>query len=86
MGFINETANLLGLDFSNTNQTFCYVSPNNGVVIEGFKKIFELSKEKIVVLCEDKKRLEILGNNLFIKEISFKELAINGVISTISFS
>lgn len=85
MGFINETNKLLGIDNSIKNQTFCYVAPNNGVVIEGYKKIYELSKVKISTLCEDGKKLEIIGNNLSIKEISYKELSINGTISTVNF-
>ena len=38
MGFINETAKLLGIDNSLKDQTFCYVSPKHGIVIEGYKK------------------------------------------------
>ena len=85
MGFINETIKLLGIDNSIKNQTFCYVSPKNGVIVEGYKKIYELSNTKITVFCEDGKKLEILGNNLSIKELSYKELSINGTINTINF-
>ena len=86
MGFFNETMKLLGIDNTLKNQTFCYVSPENGVVIEGYKKIYELSNTKISLICEDGKHLEILGAKLSIKEISHKELSINGTINTINFS
>ena len=85
MGFVDETNKLLGIDNSLKNQTFCHVSPMFGIVVEGYKKIYELSNNKIMILCEDKKQLEILGENLLIKEISHKELAINGIIKTINF-
>ena len=85
MGFVDETNKLLGIDNSLKKQTFCYVSPMFGIVVEGYKKIYELSNNKIMILCEDKKQLEILGENLLIKEISHKELAINGIIKTINF-
>ena len=86
MGFIDETAKILGFDHTLKNQTFCYLSPNCGIAIEGYKKIYELSNTKITVLCVDGKKLEILGNNLSIKEISHKELSINGTISTLNFT
>ena len=86
MGFIDETKHLLGIDHTLKNQTLCQVSPNYGVLIEGYKKIYELSNTKIMVLCVDGKKLEIQGKNLKIKEISHKELSINGIISAINFT
>ena len=86
MGFIDETKHLLGIDNTLKNQTLCQVSPNNGILIEGYKKIYELSNTKIRVLCIDGKNLEIQGQNLKIKEISHKELSINGAISAINFT
>lgn len=84
MGFIDETTKLLGIDKDIKNQTFCYLYPSKGIVIEGYKKIYELSNTKITALCEDGKRLEIIGNNLIIKEISYKELSINGIITNLN--
>ena len=84
MGFIDETKKMLNINKDFVNQTFCYLSPENGIVIEGYKKIYELSNTKITVYCEDKKRLEVFGEHLIIKEISFKELAINGKITTVN--
>ena len=86
MGFIDETTKLLGFDNSTANHTFCHISPMFGIVVEGYKKIHELSHNKISVLCQDKKTLEIFGEKLTIKEISYKELCINGVIKSINFA
>lgn len=83
MGFIDETNNILGLsDFSNT--FLCYATIN-GVVVEGYKKIYELSNKKITLFCENAKKIDIIGENLEIKELSHKEICIKGEISSINF-
>ena len=86
MGFLNETAKVLGIDHTLNNQTFCQVFPSHGIVIEGFKKILALERNKIVICCQDNKTLELLGKNLTIKELSHKELSVLGIIETINFS
>lgn len=85
MGFINETAKLLNLD-NQTKQTFCYVSPSNGIVVEGYKKIYELSNTKITLLCDKASKIDLHGENLQIKEISHSEIAITGHIKNINFT
>lgn len=85
MGFINETREVLGLN-NLKNATFCYISPENGIIVEGYKKIHELSNTRIILLCEDSKKLEIIGNKLSIKEIAHKEISILGSIKTINFN
>jgi len=85
MGFIKETREILSLT-NLKNTTFCYISPNKGVVVEGYKKIYELSNIKIILLCEDTKKLEIIGTNLSVKEIAHKEISILGNINTINFT
>lgn len=86
MGFLDETANILGLDEQTMAGTFCYVSPTKGMVVEGYKKIYELSTVKIILLCEDAKKLEIKGKDLKIKEIAHREISVVGNISSIEFS
>ncbi len=85
MGFLNETAKALGIEQGITNQSFCYISPDNGIVVEGYKKVYELSIARIVLLLIDGRRIEILGNNLTIKELSHREISILGSISTVNF-
>jgi len=51
---------------------------------KAYKRIFELSSTKILVLLENNNQIEIIGNNLKIKEISHKELSINGKIKTLN--
>ena len=85
MAFIDETYRLLNIAPTLKNSTLCQVSPSHGLLVEGYKKIYELSNTKIMVLCKDGKKLEIIGTDLKIKEISHKELSINGTISTLNF-
>ena len=85
MGFLDETATALGIDEKTKTNTSCYISFSSGVVIEGYRKICELSNEKISLICEEGKTLTIFGNNLKIKEIAHREISILGTISSINF-
>jgi len=82
MAFVDELNNLLGLE--GKPNTVCHIVFDKGVLIEGYKRIFELSSTKILVLLENNNQIEIIGNNLKIKEISHKELSINGKIKTLN--
>ena len=84
MGFIDETTRALGIDEKLKNKVFCYFSPLHGITVEGYKKIFELSHNKIVLICQNLSKLEIHGEDLKIKEIATSEICIKGRISTIN--
>ena len=84
MGFIDETIKLLNIKEIKDTDSFCYLSFSHGIVIEGYKKIYEISKTKITVLLDNSKQLEIIGQNMIIKELSYKELSINGQITTLN--
>ena len=84
MGFLDETAILLGIDNSRP-ATFTCIRGNNAVVVEGYKKIIELSNTCIKLLCEDNMLLELSGKDIVIKEISHREIAICGDLSGVSF-
>lgn len=85
MGFLDETATALGIDEKTKTNTSCYISFSSGMVIEGYRKICELSNEKISLICEKGKTLTIFGNNLKIKEIAHREISILGTISSVNF-
>ena len=84
MSYIDETAQLLGIKDFDETKAFCYISFEHGIVIEGFKKLYEVSTNNLKILLCDNKQLEILGKNLTIKEISHKELTINGYITNLN--
>ena len=85
MAFLDETAKVLGIDDKIKSKVFCYFSPLHGITVEGYKKIFELSKEKVVLLCQPYSKLEIIGQELKIKEIATSEISIKGRIETINY-
>lgn len=82
MGFIDETADLLEVS---DQSFFIYVKGKSGLTIEGFTKIYELSKTKITLLCDNSCKLEITGSELSIKEISHREITILGQLNSINF-
>ena len=48
-----------------------------------YKKLYEISNSKITLLLTDNKHLEIEGKNLSIKELSYKEICIEGELTII---
>lgn len=85
MSFFNESIKTLCINNS-PNLLYCQVFPDKGITIDGYKKIIELSNSKIIILSEQSKKIEILGRDLLIKEISNRELNIAGTILTINFT
>lgn len=85
MGFYDETKKLLGINKQEFEAPLLSTSPQSGTIIEGYKKILELSDTKIIILCSNNKNLEIIGLNLCIKEMARNEITIKGKITTINF-
>ena len=83
MGFIDETKQNLGLTDNNLNDVVCTFSLANGITVEGYKKILELSETRVVLLCQNAIRLELLGNNFCVQEIAFGEICLSGQIDSI---
>ncbi len=83
MTFSDETKNHLGTFADNVNDVVCTFSLANGITVEGYKKILELSDNKIVLLCQNATRIQILGTNFCIEEIAFGEICISGQIDSI---
>lgn len=83
MGFLDEVAKLLEFDEQAKAVPFVYFCLDKGAVVEGYRKIVELSQTKIILLCQDS-TITIEGRDLRIKEISYKEISILGKIQSIS--
>ena len=83
MSFFDETLNNLNIK-NKLNNVFCSFSPDYGIVIEGHKKIIELTPTKIILLCSNNKKMEVLGNNLRIQNIATEEISISGTITAIN--
>lgn len=85
MGFFDETIKILDIKKTDLAEPYCCIFPTLGIVIEGYKKILELSETSISVLCGNGKKIDIIGSKLKIKEIAYKEISINGNISSLNF-
>lgn len=84
MGFIDENLSALELGDLAKQDIVCYFSLSKGIVVNGYKKLFELSNTKIILSLNHLKKLEIIGENLAVKEISDGEIILVGQIKTIN--
>lgn len=83
MAFSDEINKCIESTTNNINDVICTFSLANGITIEGYKKILELSDTKIILLCQNAARLQILGTNFCIEEIAFGEICISGKVDSI---
>lgn len=84
MAFIDESTSSLSLKELAKNQVACYFALGVGVVVDGYKKLFELSDTKIVLLLLDGKKLQLAGEKMIIKELSVSEITITGSVQSIT--
>lgn len=78
MEFIQELDELLGI--SNSNDICVTFMVGSGAVVYGYKKLLEISDEKLIVLGKNKRKLRISGKNLAIKSLAPSEIVIKGKI------
>lgn len=83
MAYLNEQLGSLSISDLANESVCCTLILNKGVCVQGYKKIFELSNKKIVLMIKTGERLEISGENLEIKEIATSEISVSGVVKNI---
>lgn len=83
MAYLNEQLGSLSISDLANESVCCTFILNKGVCVHGYKKIFELSNKKIVLMIKTGERLEISGENLEIKEIATSEISVSGVVKNI---
>ena len=83
MSFSDEIKESLKLDSDNINDVVCTFSFSSGITVEGYKKILELSDTRVVLLCQNAIKLQLLGNNFCVQEIAFGEICLSGQIDSI---
>ena len=83
MSFFNETQESLKLLNGDINDVICTFSFSGGITIEGYKKILELSETRVVLLCSNAIKLQILGSNFCVQEIANSEICLSGSIDSI---
>ena len=80
MGFVDEIKNDLTFDKDDVN---CTLSFFKGITVEGYKKILELSESRVVLLCKNALKIQILGSNFCIEEIAHEEICLSGNVDSI---
>lgn len=83
MAYLNEQLGSLNISDLANESVCCTFILSKGVCVQGYKKIFELSNKKIVLMIKTGERLEISGENLEIKEIATSEISVSGVVKNI---
>lgn len=83
MSYFNENLKALNIKELIAEDTAIFFILNKGVVVDGFKKIFELSNDKITLSLKCGETLTISGTNLEIKEIATGEISVSGKIKNI---
>ena len=83
MSYFDENLKYLNISELAIESVCCTFILNKGVCVQGYKKIFELSNKKIVLMIKTGERLGISGENLEIKEIATSEISVSGVVKNI---
>lgn len=81
MSFINEINELLGIN--NQNDMCVTFMVNSGAVVQGYKKLIEISDTKLVVVGKNRRKLQISGQQITIVSLAPYEIVIHGKISCV---
>lgn len=82
MSFEQEIKEMLGLDKS-ISDIYVYVVVSKGAVVQGYKRLLEISDTRLIVLGKNKRKLQICGNNLEIFSLAPSEIVVHGKITMI---
>ena len=63
MGFVTEINELLGID-NIKNDLFITFMPSKGAVIQGYKKLLEITESTVVVVGNNKRKIKVTGLGL----------------------
>ena len=83
MSYFDENLKSLNLSELASETTVVHFILHGGIIVEGFKKIFELSNNKITLTLKTGETLTISGEKLEIKEIATGEISVSGDIFNI---
>lgn len=78
MDFIQELDELLGI--SKSSDICVTFMVGSGAVVYGYKKLLEISDEKLIVLGKNKRKLSIIGKHITISSLSPSEIVLKGKI------
>lgn len=79
MAFLSEINELLGLDGISEDITITFL-PSKGAVVQGYKKLVQITEESLVVEGKNKRRIQIFGKSLEIHSLAPAEIVVHGKI------
>lgn len=83
MSYFDENLKSLNISELAIETTTVHFILHEGIVVEGFKKIFELSENKITLALKTGETLIVTGDKLEVKEIAKGEISVAGEIYNI---
>lgn len=82
MSFINEINDMLGSSEIAGDLRITFV-PSRGAVVQGYKKLQEISEERLVVVAANKRVIELVGKNLEIFSLAPSEIVVHGKVEAV---
>ena len=82
MSFEQEIKEMLKIDEALSDMYVTFVV-SKGAVVQGYKKLLEISDTRLVVLGKNKRKLQICGNNLEIFSLAPSEIVVHGKITLV---
>ena len=83
-GFIKELCTIVGLPYEEVSTNIKIHWLKNTLVINNFKKVLSYSEDDVVISSKDN-RLNIVGKDIKILQISKDELILNGKFEKVYF-
>ncbi len=76
---LDEINELLGIDKVSTDLLVTFM-PSKGAIVQGYKKLQEITDTKLVVLAKNKRIIQICGTNLEIFSLAPSEIVVHGKV------
>lgn len=79
MSFLTEINELLNIDNISSDMCVTFMV-GKGAVIEGYKKILQITDESVLVMGKNKRKICVKGKNIQIHSLAAAEMVIHGKI------
>lgn len=82
MSFLQEINNLLGIENISSDMCITFM-PSKGAVVQGYKKLLEISDERLVIIGKNHRIIFLQGKNLEIYSLAPAEIVVHGKIELV---
>lgn len=79
MSFLTEINELLNIDSISSDMCVTFMA-GKGAVIEGYKKILNITDDCLVVVGKNKRKICVKGKNLVLHSLASSEIVVHGKI------